>query len=98
MIIDAENFIIGILHETQRFYIDIDEVESIFSHVRSRVIEDNKYQTVVFDVNLDSIERVMQYRHDIFDLIGGRIYLKCDPAKLSSNLDYYLRQLIREYS
>ena len=85
LVIDAETVIVNLLREDKKYYVDIDRIDQLCSYIKEQLIRGkyfDEYQTVVFDVNFDAIARTVQYRNNIFDLIGDRIYLKCEQDQL----------------
>lgn len=85
LVIDAETIIVNLLREDKKYYVDIDRIDQLCSYIKEQLIQGNyfdEYQTVVFDVNFDAIARTVQYRSNIFDLVGDRIYLKCEQDQL----------------
>jgi len=86
LIIDAETIIVNLLREDKKYYVDIDRIDQLCSYIKEQLVEGkyfSEYQTVVFDVNFNAIARTVQYRNNIFDLVGDRIYLKCGQEQLA---------------
>lgn len=102
LVIDAETIIVNLLREDKRYYVDIDRINQLCSYIKEQLVQKNyfdEYQTVVFDVNFDAIARTVQYRSNIFDLVGDRIYLKCEQDQLPQmpHMDRYLRKMIVDF-
>lgn len=102
LVIDAETIIVNLLREDKKYYVDIDRIDQLCSYIKEQLIQDDyfdEYQTVVFDVNFDAIARTVQYRSNIFDLVDGRIYLKCEQDQLPDlpNTNDYLKKIISKF-
>ena len=102
LVIDAETIIVNLLREDKKYYVDIDRIDQLCSYIKEQLIQGdyfNKYQTVVFDVNFDAIARTVQYRSNIFDLVGDRIYLKCERDQLPNipQTNDCLRKMISDF-
>ena len=102
LVIDAETIIVNLLREDKKYYVDIDRIDRLCSYIKEQLIQGNyfdEYQTVVFDVNFDAIARTVQYRSNIFDLVGDRIYLKCDQNQLPNipHTNERLQKIISEF-
>ncbi len=103
LVIDAETVIVNLLREDKKYYVDIDRIDRLRSYIKEQLIQGiyfNEYQTVVVDVNFDAISRVVQYRSDIFDLAGDRIYLKCELDQLPDipHTNDCLRKMICDFA
>ena len=102
LVIDAETIIVDLLREDKKYYVDIDRIDQLCRYIKEQLIQGDHfddYQTVVFDVNFDAIARTVQYRSNIFDLVDGRIYLKCEQDKLPNppQTCAYLKKMISEF-
>ena len=102
LVIDAETVIVNLLREDKKYYVDIDRIDQLCDYIKEQLVQGDyfdEYQTVVFDVNFDAIARTVQYRSNIFDLVGDRIYLKCEQDQLPniSHTNDCLRQMIIDF-
>lgn len=102
LVIDAETIIVNLLREDKRYYVDIDRIDRLCSYIKEQLVQGeyfDEYQTVVFDVNFDAIARTVQYRSNIFDLVGDRIYLKCEQDQLpdTPHTNDCLRKMISDF-
>lgn len=102
LVIDAETVIVNLLREDKKYYVDIDRIDRLCCYIKEQLIRGSyfdEYQTVVFDVNFDAIARTVQYRSNIFDLVGDRIYLKCEQDKLPNmpHTNDCLRKMISDF-
>lgn len=97
LIISAD-YLIGSLFEDQRYYVDISLIDSLETYLKKEVREDShfkKYQTIVFDVDYNSILRAILYRKNVFDLVGERIYRKGNVTVIHE--DSYLQRMIKNF-
>lgn len=86
-VVNVEKIIVGLLLEERKYYVDVNRIERLCDYIKDRIRIGNdfrKYGTIVFDVNEDAIYRLAQYRKDVFELEGGRIYLKCEHNKIKT--------------
>ena len=102
LVIDAETIIVNLLREDKKYYVDIDRIDQLCSYIKEQLLQEkyfDDYQTVVFDVNFNAIARTVQYRNSIFDLVGNRIYLKCEQSQLPdmSHTNSQLRRIICDF-
>lgn len=99
LVIDAETIIVNLLREDKKYYVDIDRINRLCNYIKDQLAKKeyiNRYQTIVFDVNFNAIARTVLYRNNIFDLVGDRIYLKCEQDQLpdiSQNKEFLLKMI-----
>ena len=102
LVIDAETVIVNLLREDKKYYVDIDRIDQLCCYIKEQLIQGkyfDEYQTVVFDVNFDAIARTVQYRNNVFDLVGDRIYLNCEQDKIPNmpHTNDCLRKMISDF-
>ena len=102
LFIDAETVIVNLLKEDKSYYVDIDRIDRLCDYIKKQLIDGNyftEYDSVIFDVNFDAIARTVQYRNKVFDLVGNRIYLKCEQQDIPffGNTDERLQKLISDF-
>lgn len=68
--VDTKTIIINLLKEDKKDYLPIKRLENLLDYIYAELSKQNKlkqYQ-IAFDINIYSVERIVQYNNDIFEL------------------------------
>ena len=101
LLIDAETVIVNLLLEDQKNYLPLSRLEGLIDFIYKQLEGSffSEEATVIFDVSFDAIERTVQYKNNIFALIGETIYLKTSIQRqnIQEKTDQRIVRLIKDF-
>lgn len=100
--IGADTAVVGLLRFSDRNYVDLDELIRFSSYVWRHTAEDlrsGQLRSVVTDINLNSIIRMVQIHSRLFALENEQVFLNCEKTVLPAldDTDPYVMRLLEDF-
>lgn len=103
--IDSGKLIVNLFVVGRFKLIDLGQIDKLAKHIYKGLAKGNHikdYDDVIFEMDNDSIQRVVSYNDHLFEMVGDTIILKCDkiPDEFANKYtsDAIVQKLIEEFT
>lgn len=98
LFIGIEDVVSSFFAETEKYYVDHDEIQDFHDFVFHKVKCDSNYDSVTIDLDLSAFERFAEIRRDIVQLDNGRLYRKIPACRFDNKVgNPMIREFVREF-